>query len=298
MKILLGNFAGAHSNLGKFLTWCLIKKPEDKIFFLYWNKGALNDNPEVWPIQECPKEANKNFFYKYFEFPKETPYTDYLTPDLCILNYPCFLNEPHKSLFPLSLYPKELHPHNGFVFTSKALADPNFQEIRTIFHSVWNSCLKPTPYFLELMQKDITTVLEYIQKGRVLCVMLRYPGHFTGEFDVDSTFLQIKETMKSFDFILPITQQEPFYIKILEEYGNQCIQLDRKRLPYNRDWTSISYTDAQFEEEFHVAVKDSYLASMCHTIMGGSSGLFFSALFINPTANMIIFDSMKTKDAY
>ena len=73
MKILLGNFAGAHSNLGKFLTWCLIKKPEDKIFFLYWNKGALNDNPEVWPIQECPKEANKNFFTNTLNFLKKHP---------------------------------------------------------------------------------------------------------------------------------------------------------------------------------------------------------------------------------
>ena len=101
--------------------------------------------------------------------------------------------------------------------------------------------------------------------------------------------------MNSFDYILPITQQEPIYEGILELFPEKCIQLHRKRLPYNVDWIDISYSDEEFEDEFRTAIKDVYLASMCHTIMGASSNLFSSALFLNPTCEYIVFDVLKNR---
>ncbi len=298
MKILLGNFAGTHSNLGKILTWNLIKKKEDCVFMIYWNKGRFNDDPNVWPITHYPEEADKNFFYRYFEFPENQTKEDFLHCDALYLNYPCFLEESQKKLWPLELYPLIFQKYNGFVFTTKALLDPEFQQIRNIYHDLWKTHLKPTQHLLDLMKEDRMKVESYTKKGKVLCVMIRFAGHFSTPFDSNALFDEIKEMMNSFDFILPITQQFFVYETLCEMYGEKCISLDRRRIPNNVDWCSLMYTDEAFEEEFHIAVKDSYLASMCHTIMGGSSGLFYSALFINPNANMVVFDALKDKDAF
>jgi hypothetical protein len=313
MKILLGNFAGAGCNLLKYLSWCDIKKEEDKVLFFYANK-LDNDHPTLLPFvpassritsKDIYDNKDKNIFYKLFEHSDGSTDEDVYTPDILDMHFPCYFEKARYESFQFKPFPSSYAAYtNNFIFVKELFQDPLLQQHRNHYSELWAKYMKPTPHFTEVLSRESAQLVKLKEEGkRILAVFIRGPHHFISSdsnksYDFHDILCEIKETMKDYDYLLPLTQVQPYYQCIQNDFEGKVIELKRKRLPEMMDWAQVKYTDKEFEEEVTAAIVDIYLASYCNKLLGGMSNLFISCLLLNPVLEFKVFDCLSGKDGY
>lgn len=309
MKILLGNHAGAFSNITKILFWCYAKNESDVIFFFYANKSDHCNIKEL-PFKNIHKhstfetlleeEKERNFFYKFFEFPQGYTYEDFKRPDFFYMHYPYALEE--KEYAYLGLRNRVDSLSETLIIHPNLFTDPNLQRYRDIYAEMWKKYLIPTKEFQKELDKELALVRNVKAQGKtVLAVFMRTPWHFTHTnvkgFEFTDMLKEIQEEMKHFDYILPITQVEPYFNVLKDLYPDRILELDRQRYPEMCDmYAHTQVDDAKCELEFRLAVIDVYLGSECNKIAGGLSNLFVGCLFLNPTVDFKVFKCLEGKN--
>jgi hypothetical protein len=303
MKILLANFAGVGSNILKYLTWCLLKKDEDTIFFFYANK-SVHDNSQLVPFSNLMNEMDSNIFYKLFKLPIGTTQNDLLYSNVLEMHYPTFLEKDKYIKYGLKAVPEGFSQYSyNFIFVSKVFKDPNLQYYRNIYNNIFREHLIPTEYLQNKIDSEMNVIRDLkIQGKRILAVFIRTPIHFTDyynkneKFNFSNVLAEIIEEMKDYDYILPITQIKQYYEVLNNYFSDNIIRLDRMRLSEMEDWKSSNITADDFEKEVTTAMIDIYLGSQCDMVMGGSSNLVFSALILNAENKFKEFKCLEGKD--
>lgn len=287
MILVLGNFAGVFSNLIKLLCWSIKCKEEDQILFYYTNKPDNNDW-RILPFQEYQHDLNKIFFYKYFEYPEGCSVETFMKVNQFEMGFP----EIESSALPSFLQSYK----NAFIpCSAKLFQDPQFPDIREYYSAHISKRLRFTPLMKNYMDEDLSVIRDYQAHGkRILAVFIRWTNHF-GSYSIDSLFEEIQTTAKDYDYVLPITQIGPFFLKAQSLFGEKCLTFNRRYLADNVDWCR-AMSDEEYEEEFRSAIKDVYLASQCDFVLGGSSNLFLGALLWNPTVPYKVFDELQHKN--
>jgi hypothetical protein len=255
----------------------------------YANKGIRNDDWTHIPFDKIETAAHRNIFYKFFKLPENKTEHDILNYNRMTLMFPWHLGDTFKERYPSILNTnvdiKGSYTLRTFLY-DKMNSDGCIQ-VRKYLHKVLNQYLIPTESFSESISEDIQKIQHLQSLGkRVLCIMVRWPLHYLKLKVDDDTFIrnvysEISDTIKEYDFILPITQVSRVYEHIKNTYGNKCINIQRKRLG-NEDWRK-DVSDSEFEDEIRFAITDIYLASTCSHILFGPSNMAFCAMILNPT---------------
>ena len=312
MKILLGNFAGAFSNVLKFLTWCLVKKDEDALFFFYANK-ADNDHPKLIPFQwkhedvrqNIFEDRHRNIFYKLFEPPAGYTPDDIVNCDTFEMHFPFNIEKGNYEKYQLKAPPDVFVPYiEHSIFTEKLYNDANFDYFRTTYNTLWKQYLIPTPYLQDCIQKDLVAIQAVKAQGkRIVAAFIRSPVHFYSDtndksYQFRDILQEVEALLQEYDYVLPITQVKPYYEYLEQAFPGKIIPLSRPRHGEMVDWVALKYTEDEFLNEVRTAIVDVYLASQCDMIIGGLSNLFTSTLFLNPTVPFKVFECLKGKISY
>lgn len=303
MKILLGNFAGLGSNILKYLTWCLVKKDEDTVFFFYANK-SVHDNPQLLPFSSLMNEMDSNIFYKLFKLPIGTTQNDLLYSNVLEMHYPNFLEKDKYIKYGLKEFPEGFSQYSNFIFVNRLLKDPNLQYYRNIYNNIVKEHLIPTAYLQNIIDSEMSVIRDLKAQGkRILAVFIRTPMHYAEYYNKREKFIfsnvlaEIIEEMKDYDYILPITQIKQYYEILNSYFSDNIIRLDRMRLSEMEDWKSSNITADDFEKEVTTAIIDIYLGSQCDMVIGGTSNLLFSAIFLNAENRCKIFKCFEGKES-
>lgn len=306
MKILLGNFAGLGSNLIKFLDWCLIFENNNSsiqtyILMFYANKNLLgpygswnNQDMNVLPFKNISNDISTNIFYKYYKIPEGLTNDDIINHDLFFMKHP-FLLEDYKYKYPIEI--DEMFNWSGKYKTKKILPLINtleFTKIRYIYNNIFVKYLQPTPELQTAISYDGEIIKNLQNTGNtVLCVMIRSRHHFNKRLANRNNYIEliieeIDEYMKTYDYILPITQVDKYYNLLLQRYGDKCIKINRKLIPEDVEWLT-DVNDQEFDNETKYAIIDIHLASMCDHVIGSESNMFYLAAYLNPTNKISTF---------
>ena len=164
MKILLANFAGVGCNILKYLTWCLLKKDEDTVFFFYANK-SVHDDTQLLPFSNLMNEMGSNIFYKLFKLPIGTKQNDLLYSNVLEMGYPTFLEKDKYIKYGLKAVPEGFGQYiYNFIFVNKLFKDPNLQYYRNIYNNIVKEHLIPTAY----LQNKIDSEMNVIRDLKIL----------------------------------------------------------------------------------------------------------------------------------
>lgn len=283
MKIVIYINAGCFSQTLVYLSWCVFKNPEDKIYYYYYDKYSTDQAV----ISRLNKDENLiyNFIEKNGLIDDEFEHADLKTS-----GWPRLYEKlPH-------LFTTDVERCGGLSQNVNIFKDPKFPEIRKLYNTAVKENLILKKSFLDkIWASNQDFHLAKKQNKRIFCIMLRTPIHYRqNDFNLNKTIDILRNALTEYDYILPITQVHYFYETIVDTFGDKVLKTDRKRMGVCEDWFFRFKEGESVYEEVEKAFEDVYLASCCDYILGSSSNMFLAALFFNLNCNYGIQEELST----
>lgn len=271
---------------------------------LDWVHNSIYNKEKVLIDWTCKNALDHNLWDLFFEQPKleidETGreivldhyrhmHMNYVYPKINE-SLPMFTEESGKLLNKIELFSRD-----------------DFQIIRDEFHKAWQ---------LITVKKDfLDTLKEYESQidEKTLGITVRIPAHYCYEHAEGTPLSNKVKPEKYYDKIveeLVYKLNEGFFQKIfvacdvqyfidllIKTFGEDKIIFTKysRLTTLNRDWVEKKLP---LSKEYEFVLRDVLLLSKCNYIMGGTSNLFSSALFINNQSKFEFFKILKNLYGY
>lgn len=274
------------------------------LIILDWVHNSIYNKEKVYVDWSCKGTLNYNLWDLFFEQPKLE--IDETNREIILDHY--------RHMFMNHVYPKidESLPmfsqQSGKLINKVELfAREDFQIIRDEFHKAWE--------LITVKQEFLDSLKEYESKidEKTLGITVRIPAHYSYEcaegvplskkvkpedfYKIIIEELVSKFKQGEFEKIFVACDIQYFIDSLIKTFGkDRIIYTNYPRLTsLNDDWVK---KNLGWKKEFEYVLRDVLLLSKCDYIIGGSSNIFTTVLFINNKAKFEFFNILKNLYAY
>lgn len=271
---------GFFSNFLIVIDWIHNSIYNDEKIFVNWNCGS---NKNIWDeFFEQPSFSQDNQSYlkvKNYRSHYEKKYT---------------IQNIDKKLYTYSKY-------NGwFCNNVNVYYDEFFQNLRDEFSKAFQK--------IKIKQELLNQLPKFNPFDKILGVAVRIPDHYSlgnNDWEVVTSVISPKDFYSKlseevineyyegkYDKIFVACDVQYFIDLVKNKIGEENLIInDYKRLEFlNKDWT---YKNLTLTEEYRLVLIDCLCLSKCSMILGGSSNIFLSSLFIEPNLNFKLFNLLE-----
>lgn len=273
-----------------FFSWFLLA--------LDWIHNSLYTDEKIYIDWSHNNNSKKNLWSLFFEQP-------FFKKDTFLLNTSNFRNNCNKKILYehldkiIPIYNK----YNGYFANNPQIyRDNKFYTVRNEFNKAWCHLI-----FKENILSEINALKIKINKTKNLGVAVRIPSHYAVSpeglavvnlinprefYEKILKEIEIEFYTNDYEKIFICCDVQPFIDLLIAKFGKKkLIYIDYERVKtYDDDWVT---KNIPLEKEYKLVLFDTLLLSECNFLMGGSSNIFLSSLFINKNVNFKLFDCLK-----